>query len=80
MTFKDNVQAVLESSFAGMKDEIINRATENIVNLAKAEKIVMVGKWKIYDEQLLYNCDMCGYVIGSELTGHSSNSFGSVLA
>lgn len=46
MTREQNVRSILESNFAGFKDEIIDVAVKNIMALSENK-----GEWIFYDEE-----------------------------
>lgn len=56
MTFEQNVRAILESNFAGFKDEIIDIACKRIYELTNPYDRVL----KIIDENENFMYEMCG--------------------
>ena len=65
LSYEENVRAVLECNFAGMKDELIDNATRLIVELAPREdKLVGEFLYKIKAsrkemEELIYDSEQC---------------------
>lgn len=71
MGYRNNVKAVLETCFAGFKDELIEAATDRICNLKERplymvkadgsiEPLQKTGKWR--KAAGLYGCPFCSLV------------------
>ena len=60
MTREQNIRAILESNFAGFKDEIIDVAVKNIMALSENK-----GEWiaqDIHNCHTDFKCSKCGYI------------------
>ena len=60
LSFEENVRAILECNFAGMKDEFIDIATQRIVELQPQKTGVWLMPDKYYSPKIWRKCSACG--------------------
>lgn len=65
MTYKENVMAILETCFAGFKEELIEAAADRINELDRTGGNVCVSRWKgnlffgHYPNEFRFVCSNC---------------------